>query len=322
MQTFIVTTCALLLSISVALYYLLTTTEILGYVKIAYESRHDSVSLSAIQKEALRRRQPLVPPFIDLDREYAIAPKYNLSICRIKKSMSTLMSGISCVLFDTDTFLRLNRSITETWSRRFCANKNEYSRIGEVKWRMGAARANFTKIAVVRNPISRFVSFFINKCIQEAAKFPNRKQCYDCQGDVKCFLERQYKRFMKLASGAARFKPGYEDKHASPLSWNCEFNRHLNEYKLVKLESDPARRQNGLNDLLKLFREQNVPNSTIDYIRKNAMEKATPHSTFSSSEKKRILKLIADDRAIRDYLRRIYYLDFIIFDFDARQLDD
>ncbi|KAF1765150.1 hypothetical protein GCK72_005102 [Caenorhabditis remanei] len=280
------------------------------------------MKLERLQDDAKLAGKPFVPPFINFDREYAIAPKYNLSICRIKKSMSTLMSGVACVLYDTGKFMRNNRSILEVWSQRFCADKNEYRRLNEVKWRMGDAHHTFTKIVVIRDPISRFISFFSNKCIFEAQKYPSRKQCYNCQGNVTCFLEKQYMRFMQHSSdGFSRLRPSYEDKHAAPLSWNCEFSKYLQEYKIVKLAVDPKDRKNGLDNLMNVLKESNVPNSTLEYIEKSALEGETQHATYDSDAHDVVKKQIESDKTIREWLKRIYYLDFVIFDFDRTLID-
>lgn len=231
--------------------------------------------------------------------------------------MSTLMSGVACVLYDTGKFMRNNRSILEVWSHRFCGEKNEYRRMNEVKWRMGDAHHTFKKIVVIRDPIARFISFFSNKCIFEAQKYPDRKQCYNCQGNVTCFLEKQYERFVQHSSDYSRIRPSYEDKHAAPLSWNCEFGKFLKDYKIIKLAVDPKDRKNGLANLMNVLKESNVPNSTLRFIEKSALEGETMHATYDSDAHDVVKKEIENDKKIREWLKRIYYLDFVIFDFDT-----
>ncbi|CAI5443024.1 unnamed protein product [Caenorhabditis angaria] len=320
------TTVLLLAAISISTFYFLNSQNLLHslktyqyskfYEQIVKNQQNLDNLIKKTMDEAEIKGKSLIPAFIDFDREYAIAPYYNLSICRIKKSMSTLMSGISCVLYDTDDFFKNNRSILEVWSRRYCADKNEYRRLNEVKWTMGAAHHTFSKIVVIRNPISRFISFFSNKCIFEAKKYPLRKQCYNCRGNITCFLINQYNRFLIHSSGKSLLKPSYEDRHAAPLSWNCEFRKHFNDYKIAKLSADPEKRHDGIDQLLEYFRESNVPNDTLSYIRKAALEGETKHATFDSAAHDKVQDQIDKDPVIRDYLRRIYLLDFLIFKFD------
>uniref|UniRef100_A0A8R1E4Z9 Uncharacterized protein n=1 Tax=Caenorhabditis japonica TaxID=281687 RepID=A0A8R1E4Z9_CAEJA len=292
MYKWFLVSCCLLIAISYTSYYLFFSNSWIEQVKtLTYASfyrlklENEKLKLERLQTEARIAGKPLIPPFIDFDREYAIAPKYNLSICRIKKCMSTLMSGVACVLYDTEKFIRNNRSILEVWSQ------------------------------------------------SEAQKFPKRKQCYNCQGNVTCFLENQYKRFVQHASGHSRLRASYEDRHAAPLSWfvnilfffknnipntrNCEFNKHMNEYKLVKLKVDPQERKGGLENLMNVLKESKVPNSTLQYLENNALSGETLHATFDSDAHDVLKKQIESDVSIREWLRRIYYLDFVIFDFDT-----
>ncbi|PIC44222.1 hypothetical protein B9Z55_004663 [Caenorhabditis nigoni] len=329
MAKWFIVSCLLLCAISYSSYYLFTSNSWIKTVKThTYKRFYELIrenaksKLEKLQEEAILAGKPFIPPFVNFDREYAIAPKYNLSICRIKKSMSTLMSGVACVLYDTGKFMRNNRSILEVWSQRFCADKNEYRRLSEVKWRMGDAHHTYTKIAVIRDPIARFISFFSNKCIFEAQKYPDRKQCYNCQGNVTCYLEKQYMRFVQHSNNTfSKLRPSYEDKHAAPLSWNCEFHKHLNEYKIVKLVVDPKNRKSGMDNLMSILKESHVPNSTLEYIEKSALEGDTGHATYDSDAHDVVQRQIKSDPKIREWLRRIYYLDFVIFGFDMSLID-
>lgn len=126
---------------------------------------------------------------------------------------------------------------------------------------------------------------------------------------------------MQHSSGNSRLRPSYEDRHASPLSWNCEFEKHLKEYKLVKLVVDPKNRKSGLDELMDILRDSKVPNSTLQFIETSALEGETQHATYDSDAHDVVKKQIENDKTIREWLKRIYYLDFVIFDFDTKLLD-
>ena len=82
----------------------------------------------------------------------------------IVASLSTLSMAIFCYLHDSDAFVKANRTIhNEMWYYRFCANSNEQSSNGDYD----KIRAeNWTLLAVVRHPIDRFVSGYVDKCIK------------------------------------------------------------------------------------------------------------------------------------------------------------
>ncbi|KAL6741697.1 hypothetical protein Aduo_014926 [Ancylostoma duodenale] len=82
-------------------------------------------------------KSTLIPPFFGYKEEYQVAPKYHLSSCIIEKVMSTITEAIFCYITNTTEFTANHRSIsTEVY----------YS--------------------VVRDPIDRFLSGFVDKCIK------------------------------------------------------------------------------------------------------------------------------------------------------------
>ncbi|CAD6193788.1 unnamed protein product [Caenorhabditis auriculariae] len=234
------------------------------------------IALAAFDK-AIAEGNPILPPFIDLDREYSIAPKYGLSMCKIKKSMSTLMGNVMAGVKDS------------------AKEKNEYNFTSLVD-----EKFNFTsykKAVVVRDPITRFVSFFVNKCIHDAKKCPSCKLCYNCRGDILCFLKRQYGRFVRHAFGN-KLNVSYEDKHAAPLTWNCEFGTYLKDYRVIKLESDETKRKEGISDLVRFLNGLDVKPDVVDFIFTSALEGDTPHATYDS-DSYQIVKKIRSNPTLR-----------------------
>lgn len=68
---------------------------------------------------------------------------------------------------------------------------------------------------------------------------------------------------------------------------------------------------------MNVLKESNVPNSTLRFIEKSALEGETMHATYDSDAHDVVKKEIENDKKIREWLKRIYYLDFVIFDFDT-----
>uniref|UniRef100_A0A914W4N0 Carbohydrate sulfotransferase n=1 Tax=Plectus sambesii TaxID=2011161 RepID=A0A914W4N0_9BILA len=91
------------------------------------------------------------------------APKYGLANCAIPKSLSTVTMAIFCYLYDSDAFVAKNRTLSkEKWMIRFCKVKNEgYQPDPEL-----LHASNWTHIAVVRHPVDRFLSGFVDKCVK------------------------------------------------------------------------------------------------------------------------------------------------------------
>uniref|UniRef100_A0A915EH63 Sulfotransferase n=1 Tax=Ditylenchus dipsaci TaxID=166011 RepID=A0A915EH63_9BILA len=62
--------------------------------------------------------------------------------------------------------------------------------------------SNWLHLAVVRDPIHRFLSAFVDKCVLERTwrRFPAR--CNRCQTNMTCFVDRQFERMVQFAAGA------------------------------------------------------------------------------------------------------------------------
>lgn len=96
----------------------------------------------------------------------------------------------------------------------------------------------------------------------------------------------------------------------------------MKEYKIVKLSSNPKDRNSGIKDLMAILRNQNVSSSTLKFIEKSVLEGDTSHATFKSEARHLIRTQIDTDKKIRNWLRKIYYFDFIIFGFDTEFIDN
>jgi len=101
-----------------------------------------------------------------------MAPNHRMATCIIQKNMSTLMAAILCYLFKPREFLAAGRNIiTESGEIRFCKNHNEYNSgdqnrqltISVLEEKMADGWEIFT---VVRDPLDRFLSAYLDKCIR------------------------------------------------------------------------------------------------------------------------------------------------------------
>lgn len=72
-------------------------------------------------------------------------------------------------------------------------------------------------LAVSRNPIDRFISGFADKCLIEKIYRKRRGTCNNCQGNVTCFIEREYQRMKDYANG--KEINSFDDRHFYPQSW-------------------------------------------------------------------------------------------------------
>ncbi|KAK6042188.1 hypothetical protein COOONC_20307, partial [Cooperia oncophora] len=120
--------------------------------------------LIKIVEKAPRRSQP-VSYCTREDKE--ITEKYRLIGCAVEKNFSTMLTAILCYLFDEENFLKNSRNFsTEAYHQRFCARRNEYNTLAEIERNMTSSTSDWHKIAVVRDPLEKFVSGFADKCLR------------------------------------------------------------------------------------------------------------------------------------------------------------
>ncbi|KAK5970515.1 hypothetical protein GCK32_013724 [Trichostrongylus colubriformis] len=166
------------------------------------------------------------------------------------------------------------------------------------------------KIAVVRDPLEKFVSGFTDKCIREKTwkKFPGR--CNKCKTNLKCFMERQYTRLLRRAEGG-RSPVNFDDDHFSPQNWRCEFSTHLHEFLILNFDTLDS--SGFMNNLLKLLKKSNVTENSIGFIKSSVELKRTPHSTKDTVERDQTKRAILSNPYLLDLLIKMYFFDYVLF---------
>ncbi|CAJ0596047.1 unnamed protein product [Cylicocyclus nassatus] len=224
-----------------------------------------------------------------------------------------MLSAILCYLYDEERFMRNRRNLTgETYHIRFCKDLNEYDTLQSVRKTFDADYNSWTMIAVVRDPLERFVSGFADKCLREKVwkKFPDR--CNRCKTNLTCFMERQYVRMMRWKSVyKVRASPDFDDDHFFPQNWRCEFPSHFHDYH--KLHLDTSQPFMFIDKLLSILRNNNVSNTAVEYIRSSLTSGRTVHSTVDTVERKQTKELLLSNNYLRTLLIRMYFYDFVLF---------
>ena len=91
------------------------------------------------------------------------APQYGLANCAIPKSLSTVSMAIFCYLYNVTNFVSSKKRLAnQGWQNRFCMYINEVDYPDSSRLHAD----NWTHIAVVRHPIDRFLSGFVDKCVK------------------------------------------------------------------------------------------------------------------------------------------------------------
>ncbi|CCD66299.2 sulfotransferase family protein [Caenorhabditis elegans] len=213
-----------------------------------------------------------IPPFVPLLNDYVVAEGYSLHGCIVRKSMSQLNTNIMCYLNNTSLYEQQNHTLSDTWEDR-------------------------------KHPESRFVSFFVDKCI-------NTNSCYDCK-DVSCAVKMIYERLMYHVKNRHLIDKDDEptwwfDWHAAPQTWNCDFYKYLTDYHLIKIGTTQKDRRFAMKQLQKALKLANVEDEYARKIADDTLKSDTRHGTHKSDWSKKILEQVRSDPYVRHYLHRIY----------------
>ncbi|PAV76664.1 hypothetical protein WR25_25559 [Diploscapter pachys] len=127
---------------------------------------------------------------------------------------------------------------------------------------------DYLKIAIVRNPVDRFLSGFSDKCSRITNGTLRAGDCYQCNKSMECVLETLHVRsklyFNGNLNGHVESQRGISniDRHLLPQSWSCDFAHHLDDYKIIKYETEDS--TNVLNELFEIFKSRNVSEKSLE----------------------------------------------------------
>ncbi|KAI6203459.1 hypothetical protein M3Y94_00559100 [Aphelenchoides besseyi] len=179
------------------------------------------------------REDEIVPPLRKFESRFRKASGLKTQVCVIEKNMSTILTAIICYFFNPRRFRNANRNVNrEVFSGRFCARKNEaYAFMARVPDGLNRT-SEWLHLSVSREPIERFVSGFVDKCLIEKIYTKRRGTCNGCRDNVTCFLEREYDRMRRFARGERL--NSFDDRHFFPQ--NCH-------YKIIRYSNKAQHRQ-------------------------------------------------------------------------------
>ncbi|CAJ0606994.1 unnamed protein product [Cylicocyclus nassatus] len=254
-------------------------------------------------------------PFGPLRENIVIAPNYNIASCQIEKIMTTVRDAVFCYLTNPTDYEAFNRSLSaEQWTGSPCGWSNYRSNIDDVE---RETNTKFRRFAIIRNPFQRFLSAYVDKCLNER-NFAPQVRCLGCRYDMKCFVERLFHLLYGLQYSRTYIarEIWYVARHFAPQSWQCNFKKQLSTYDIIVYPETSNRADIISNEFDRVFKQAGVPQELRSRIREELSKGRAHHSTYRSNARSNIESLITSDRYIRRILSLIYYYDYIVFGFD------
>uniref|UniRef100_A0A0N4ZA53 Sulfotransferase family-containing protein n=1 Tax=Parastrongyloides trichosuri TaxID=131310 RepID=A0A0N4ZA53_PARTI len=259
--------------------------------------------------------------FSPVKTHFRFVPTYKINFCAIPKDFSSIIRSVACYLENPD--LNITDHLTSSkWIRKTCEHNNYASSLKFLFRKLKIKNEvrffkNWKQITVVRDPIERFISSFTNKCILSTDK-DDPDYCYNCGSKLKCLVKRLYKKLkQRITNRNGTYMTTYTDAHFFPQSWHCEFNTTRRYFKILKF--DPANETS-----LEIFYDQffnelsliKVPDKIINVFKYQLKHNLTIHSTTGTDERIKISNKVYKNSKILETLVKIYYQDFITFNFE------
>uniref|UniRef100_A0AC35TMV6 Sulfotransfer_1 domain-containing protein n=1 Tax=Rhabditophanes sp. KR3021 TaxID=114890 RepID=A0AC35TMV6_9BILA len=239
---------------------------------------------------------------------------HKTNYCIINKNASTLIRSILCYLKKPYLFKEVPSD--KRWTHNFCSNESE------VNFGMKSVLDKFddnerffkdyAMVAIIRDPVERFVSGFIDKCIVEKSYIKRIGSCDGCKEDIRCVVERIYKKYVSYGNETNIPKLTYTDNHWLPSTWSCDFKKYKKLYTIINFSHTPRKVIEFRRHLIKFLKNRGVGSSKLRTIQEQILKNETKHSTYVKLEKtrKKLMKSLIKDERMVYLLYKIYYYDF------------
>ncbi|CAD5223643.1 unnamed protein product [Bursaphelenchus okinawaensis] len=142
---------------------------------------------------------------------------------------------------------------------------------------------SYTTFTFVRDPVQRFLSAYVDKCVIEPAKTHIQAlDCYDCGSNMECFIHTLHNRLWKFMNGT--YSLSVMDKHVIPQTWHCQMKDYMRAYKIFRYVSTTSDEYNiFVKALAEILESHNVPQKHIAYVIDGLTSGESPHTTSKST---------------------------------------
>ncbi|WKY07518.1 hypothetical protein Q1695_007185 [Nippostrongylus brasiliensis] len=224
--------------------------------------------------------------------------------------MVTLSDAIFCYITNSTEFNAKNRIISkERFKYRFCGSQNTAHNLTAA---LRAVRPPRFQLTLVRHPIEKFLSGFVDKCIIEARQDLNL--CFSCNGDMSCFVHQLTKHLRQLYEKNGGLTT--MGVHFAPQSWFCRFDTCMDDFIIIKHRSGEEGAAFLAAQFNSIFRDAGVPENIRNEIHKEMLVGRTHHSTFGNEVRGELERTLMNNVTLLTEVVQLYYYDFVLFDYE------
>ncbi|CAD5228761.1 unnamed protein product [Bursaphelenchus xylophilus] len=142
--------------------------------------------------------------------------------------------------------------------------------------------------------------------------------CYDCRSNMTCVVGALERRFSDYLNES--FPLSYEDQHFIPQTWHCEMDKYLNEYKVLKYASKSSPNFEDFKvEYVKTLRNNQAPERVMNFVIMALNHERSANSTDGKKKRKEFLAELLRDRSLLLRVVKLYFYDFLVFQFPFPQ---
>ncbi|WKY08132.1 hypothetical protein Q1695_007546 [Nippostrongylus brasiliensis] len=106
--------------------------------------------------------------------------------------------------------------------------------------------------------------------------------------------------------------------HFAPQTWYCDF---FDNFEIFKYRNGPEGSAYMADQLDSIFERAGIPKTIREKIHSEVRVGRSYHSTHGSEERKQAEQTLMSNKTMLKMLTKLYYYDFIVFDFPLPILD-
>uniref|UniRef100_A0AAF5DQP9 Sulfotransferase domain-containing protein n=1 Tax=Strongyloides stercoralis TaxID=6248 RepID=A0AAF5DQP9_STRER len=247
--------------------------------------------------------------------KFFIISKLKLGTCFLGKTGSIIQRMIFCYLNkNKNKKNQIDFTLCKMDGKNYDTLENFEKIYGIKKFNQILKEFNFVRF--VRNPIDRLISGYMHLCYYGV----NNKNhyCFECDKNLTCFVTVLEKRLWQILNNEITLYNKDNEitysYHFYPQTWHCEYYKLHNMFTYIKYNSSD--KDSFSNSIVKLLKNFNISNNTLNFIYKKIYNVKTNHETLSKNETTTYKNILYNNSLLLQKVCSIYYYDFIKFDFE------
>uniref|UniRef100_A0A0N5A6Q7 Sulfotransfer_1 domain-containing protein n=1 Tax=Parastrongyloides trichosuri TaxID=131310 RepID=A0A0N5A6Q7_PARTI len=243
--------------------------------------------------------------------EYMASPKYKLGTCLVGKNFSSMLIRIFCSLNakyneSKDYIFNYCERAFRYISLEGMAKKNKIKRVTNLFKR-------YDMFMVVRNPVDRLISGFMQICYYRTHLKKPEGYCYGCGKNLECFIDKLQHELWSVVKENI-IPAQFNDFHFYPQTWQCQYYKHKNDYNYIKYPS--SKKGKFYNTIAHHLAQSHVPTSQIGFINKKMRITKTKHATVEKNATREYKTALYNNVPLLKKVCTIFYYDYIEFGYD------